>query len=197
MKSEIKNIRVKRELKTNNKFKVSTTKRFLAYLIDNIVLALLYAIPMNYIYSLITKKIEKKITLDMFELSYALIIFTICLFISFYYLIYIPVYKSPGKTIGKRAFGIKVVKEDGSNPDFKTMFIREAIGVILLEGATYPISGYAYNLVGMLTEPNIEKILTYIFGIITAISVMYALINKNNAMFHDRIAKTKVISIKN
>lgn len=196
MNKEVKSTRVNKRLEINNKFRVSPSKRLFAYLIDHIILVLLYAIPIKYIYSIITKKIENKITLDMFEFPYALMVFTICLLISFYYLIYSPVYKHPGKTIGKRALGLKVVNQDGSNPDFRTMFIREGIGVILLEGATYPISGYLYSLLGLLINTNTEKILIYIFTVITIISIIYALFNKDNAMFHDCIAKTKVISTK-
>jgi uncharacterized RDD family membrane protein YckC len=181
---------------TEKHIKVSPSKRLLAYLIDHIVLVLLYAIPTKYIYSVITQKIEMQITLDMFELPYALLVFGICLLISFYYLIYSPVYKHSGTTIGKRIFGIKVVKNDGSNVDLKTMIIREGIGVILLEGVTYPISNYIHSLLDILLKTNIENYLAYGFGVITIISILYALYNKDQAMFHDRIAKTKVISTK-
>lgn len=196
MKKEVKTTRINESLENNNKFKVSQSKRLFAYLIDHTILVLLYSIPIKYIYSVITKKIENKITLDMFELPYALMVFGICLLISFYYLIYLPVYKHSGKTIGKRILGIKVVKEDDSNLDLRTMLIREGIGVILLEGATYPISGYIYSLLGILINKNIEKNLIYAFGVITIISIVYALFNKDHAMFHDRLAKTKVISTK-
>lgn len=196
MKKEVKTTKINENLETNNKSKATLSKRLFAYLIDHTILVLLYAIPIKYIYSVITKKIENKITLDMFEFPYALMVFGICLLISFYYLSYLPVYKHPGKTIGKRILGLKVVKEDGSDPDLRTMLIREGIGVILLEGATYPISGYLYSLLRILTNKNIEKNLIYSFGVITIISIVYALINKDHAMFHDRLAKTKVISTK-
>lgn len=196
MNKEVKATIINKNLKISNKSRVSPSKRLFAYLIDHIILVLLYAIPIKYIHSIITKKIESKITLDMFELPYAVIVFVICLLISFYYLIYLPVYRQPGKTIGKRALGLKVVNKDGSNPNFRTMLIREGIGVILLEGAAYPISGYLYSLLGILINTNIEKILIYIFTVITIISIVYALFNKDNAMFHDYIAKTKVISTK-
>jgi uncharacterized RDD family membrane protein YckC len=196
MKNEVENKKIKKRLEINDKFKVPSSKRLFAYLIDHTILVLLYAIPIKYIYSIITQKIENNITLDMFELPYALIVFGICLLISFYYLIYLPVYKHSGKTIGKRALGIKVVKEDGSNLDLQTMIIREGIGVILLEGAIYPISGYLYNLLGVLIHESFEKSLIYVFSLITIISIIYALINKDHAMFHDRLAKTKVILTK-
>ena len=176
--------------------RVSPSKRLLAYLIDHFILVLLYAIPIKYIYSVITQKIEMQITLDMFELPYALLVFGLCLLISFYYLIYSPVYKHSGATIGKRIFGIKVIKNDGSDVDIKTMLIREGIGVILLEGVTYPISNYLHSLLDILMKTNIENYLAYGFGVITIISILYALYNKDQAMFHDRIAKTKVISTK-
>lgn len=176
--------------------KVSSGKRLLAYLIDHIILVILYAIPIKYIYSVITQKIEVQITLDMFELPYAILVFLLCLLISFYYLIYLPVYKKTGTTIGKRIFGIKVVKSDGSDVDLKTMIIREGIGVILLEGATYPISNYLHSLIDILMKTNIEDYLAYGFGVITIISILYALYNKDQAMFHDRLAKTKVIYTK-
>lgn len=101
MNKEVKSTRVNKRLEINNKFRVSPSKRLFAYLIDHIILVLLYAIPIKYIYSIITKKIENKITLDMFEFPYALMVFTICLLISFYYLIYSPVYKHPGKLLVK------------------------------------------------------------------------------------------------
>ncbi|WP_300385084.1 RDD family protein [Clostridium sp.] len=196
-KKNEKHNKVKKDFNSNIDYlKVSPSKRLFAYLIDHIVLVLLYAIPMQYIYSVITQKKEMKITLDMFELPYALIVFGICLLISFYYLIYSPVYKHPGTTLGKRALGIKVVKNDGSDVELKTMLIRQGIGVILLEGVTYPISNYIHSLLSILIKVNIERYLAYGFGAITIISILYALFNKDHAMFHDRIAKTKVILTK-
>lgn len=194
MKKKVQNKKSNVQLNTNNR--ISLVNRLFAYLIDYTILLLLYAIPIKYIYSVVTKKIEKIVTLNMLPVSYALLVFGLCLLISFYYLIYYPVYKFSGMTIGKRILGLKIIKTNGKDVDLKTMILREGVGVILLEGATYTISGHLYNLLDLLANINIEKSLTYVFGAVTILSVIYAVINRNNAMFHDRIAKTNVISIK-
>ena len=58
--------------------------------------------------------------------SVVVIVIALCI-----YYVVLPAYFN-GQTIGKRLFGIKIVKKDGSDVDFVTLFVREMVGQIFL-----------------------------------------------------------------
>ncbi len=63
------------------------------------------------------------------------------IFISLYFLVF-PVL-TKGQTFGKKFFKIRIVKNDGSNVDFSSLFIREVIGKILVDFTTLGLSVFA------------------------------------------------------
>lgn len=85
----------------------------------------------------------------------------------FYYMITPLLFK--GQTIGKKVFKLKIVKENGEEVDYKTMFFREVIGRIFIE-------------IGSL-------------GITSIVSVIIMGLREDKKDLADIIAKTKVIDL--
>lgn len=57
-----------------------------------------------------------------------------------------------GQTVGKKVFKLQIVKEDGSELDYKTMFYREGIGRILINFASLGITAFASIVIMVLRE---------------------------------------------
>ncbi len=83
------------------------------------------------------------------------------------YFIVLPIFWN-GQTLGKRFFKIRIIKNDGSDIDFKTIFLREMIRVLLF-------------------------ILT--FGVSAFADTMVLLFSKQRVGFYDYVAATQVIDI--
>lgn len=91
----------------------------------------------------------------------------VVIFMLLYFLI-LPLYWK-GQTIGKRFFGIRIVKENGDEVNFQTLFLRDVIGnmfVILLS-----------------------------FGLSILINLVILLISNKHQTFPDTLAFTKVIDV--
>lgn len=91
----------------------------------------------------------------------------ILVFLCLYFLV-IPVYWK-GQTFGKRFFKIKIVKQDGSDVNFQTLFMREVIGRIF--------------------------ILLLSFGFSTIVNCVMLCASKQHLAFHDVLTSTKVIDV--
>ena len=83
------------------------------------------------------------------------------------YFIVLPIFWN-GQTLGKRFFKIRIIKNDGSDIDFKTIFLREMIRILLF-------------------------ILT--FGVSAFADTMVLLFSKQRIGFYDYVAATQVIDI--
>lgn len=92
----------------------------------------------------------------------------ICFIIVVAYFTIVPVLLK-GQTIGKKLFKIKVIKKDGSNVDFLTMFIREICGKILVDLLTIGLALLSRLLVVSLTTKHYT--------------------------FHDELSSTRVIDV--
>ena len=84
------------------------------------------------------------------------------------YYISIPV-RNHGQTIGKKMLKIRVVKDDGKDADFSTLFMRQAI---------------AEQLLGALT-----------FGATYIVNALLALFRKDKKSISDVFANTKVVFV--
>ena len=79
----------------------------------------------------------------------------------------IPLF-SKGQTLGKRFFKIKIMKIDGSEIDFKTIFLRESTRVLLV-------------------------IMT--FGFSALVDMIILIISKQGLGFYDYVSSTQVVDV--
>ncbi len=181
--------------------KVPLTKRFVAYIVDWFVGSLFISFPMVMFYLYKTNDIDNvsNVNIDVinneFGISITIIIGIISLFMGVIYYFVIPL-KNKGKTIGKAAFDFKIVKQNGAEVDFKTLFLRQIIVYLFLEVYLLSMGPLLLHLIELLTNKSLSFyfLITLIISIISCLMVTFG---KDRLSIHDRISKTKVVSIKN
>lgn len=175
---------------------VNNFSRAFAYLIDWYIATMIAGIPIALISSFVLKttKISQDLSKLPKEIAILAGILSIIFYLGYYVVLQLFVYK--GQTFGKRIMKIKVVKEDGSDVDFWTVLKREGLGVMIIEGYLANSSSYLRQIISIALGVNIMDMAVYIFGIISAISVVMGLASSRRRMLHDHIAKTYEISNK-
>lgn len=178
------------------KVNVNNFSRIFAYLIDWYIATMISSIPIVFITSAVNH--TTNITMDLSKLpkewGIVAAILAIIFYLGYYFVLELKVYK--GQTFGKRIMKLKVVQDDGSDVDFKSIFMREAVGVMLIEGYIGNSSSYVRQLAQMFVNFNIMDMAVYIFGIISVISVLLGAASASRKMIHDRVAHTHLISTK-
>lgn len=185
MKKIFKNIKT-----TNNSF----IKRLIAYFIDWYIISILTILPINLIYSLTFQTKNFDSTISNLPVFQAIIAFSLGLILSVLYLIYFP-YKHNGQTLGKKIFGLRIIKNNHETLDFKTLLIRNGLGLILIEGTFYSCSIYFWELINIVSSLSISSTMLSILGLISFVSMTLCLFTSNHQMLHDMISKTQVIAI--
>ena len=74
------------------------------------------------------------------------------LLLMFYYMVTPLLFN--GQTLGKKAFKLKIVKENGEEVDYKTMFFREVIGRIFIGFGSLAITAIASTIIMILRDDN-------------------------------------------
>ncbi len=161
-------------------------KRLIAYFIDWYLVSFLTIIPINFIYGLTYNQINFESTITTLPILQAFIAFLIGLLFSIIYLIYFP-YKNNGQTLGKKILKLKIIKSDNNKLDLKTLFIRNGVGLILIEGTFYTCSIYFWELINLISSSSISSAVLSILGIISFSSLAVSLITNDHKMIHDFI----------
>ena len=176
--------------------KINNIARVGAYLIDWYIASMFAGIPITLIASTVNH--SKLVTMELAKIQapWGLIagILAIVFYLGYYVILELKVYK--GQTFGKRLMKLKVVQDDGSDVTFKTIMMREGLGVMLVEGYIAQSSSYVRQIIQMFIDVNIMDYLVYGFGIISIVSILLGMTSYSRKMIHDRIAKTKLISVK-
>ncbi len=181
--------------------KVPLTKRFVAYIIDWFVGSLFISFPMVMFYLYKTNDVDNvsNVNIDVinneFGIFITIIVGIISLLMGIIYYFIIPL-KNKGKTLGKAAFDFKIVNQDGNDVDFKTLFLRQIIVYLFLEVYLLSMGPLFLHLIELSTGVNLSLyfLITLIISIISCLMVTFG---KNRLAIHDRISKTRVVSIKN
>lgn len=180
---------------------VDTTNRLFAYVIDYLVGKLWYSIPIGIIWLYYTKNLDElasDIVSINHELGYGIAMITgvLALLFGIFYYVVIPYKIYPGQTLGKRFMGFKIVHTNDREVTLKTLIIRQFIGIILIEGFIYAITGVIREMIALSIGNEITQVLTIAGIIITGISCFLVVRVRSHRMLHDYMAKTKVVSVK-
>lgn len=178
------------------KVNVNNFSRIVAYIIDWYVATMVSSIPIVIITSIVNHTTVITQELNKLPLVWGVItgILAIIFYLGYYFVLELKVYK--GQTFGKRIMKLKVVKDDGNDVDFKSILLREGLGVMIIEGYLANSSSYLRQIIQLFTDVNIMDISVYLFGIISAISILMGIASPSRKMIHDYIAKTHIISTK-
>lgn len=124
-----------------------------------------------------------------------------------YYLIFVFIYFvifqwwNKGQTLGKKFFKLRVVNDEGVNPNFIQYIIRTVfngsslifgVHIMLLIRVVLLLVGANVNVYYMTY--TVTQLISYVFEFVF---IMILLFNNNGKSLNDLIACTKVISVKN
>lgn len=178
------------------KVSVNNFSRVAAYLVDWYIASMFAGIPITLIATSINHDTTITQDLSTLPLGWACLagVLAIVFYLGYYFVLELKVYK--GQTFGKRLFKLKVIKDDGSDVDFKTILLREGLGLMIVEGYLANSSSYLRQIIQLFTDFNIMDLSVYLFGIISAVSILVGLVSPSRKMIHDYIAHTHIISTK-
>ena len=181
------------KLVESNPSTVNNFKRLFAYVIDWYAASMLAGIPVVFIYSIFFKDLEITQNITKLPMPYSIIAGLIAIVVYLAYFIVVPLKIYPGQTFAKKIMNIKIVKDNDEAVDFWSLFKREAIGVMIVEGYIAASSSYFHQIMNMCIGRDLSTIYVYVFGIITALSMLWACASPKRKMFHDYIGKTKLV----
>ncbi|MBM6861698.1 RDD family protein, partial [Clostridium saudiense] len=147
------------------------------------------------IYSIVSGKTEIPTSLTLMKEEIGIGVGIIGIIIVSLYYIAIPLKKNKGQTLGKRILGIKIVQDDGSDVDIKSLLKREILGVALIEGGIVASSKYFREILLIMGLSKTYEILMVLAMVIPFISIAIMIFSKNSKMIHDFIGGTKVVEV--
>ncbi|MCR2045128.1 RDD family protein [Anaerosalibacter massiliensis] len=177
--------------------RVSIFKRGIATILDIYISSVLAHIPILLIYSIETGEVQMTKELSALSTLNGVLACILGILIALFYYVILPVYKFDGQTLMKKTLGFKVVKMDGNNVDLNTMFKRELLGSMILEGGFVIGGSYLRQLILIIIgSKSLYKGLLYVSFVTTILSIIIMIFSKSNRAIHDYIAGTKVLNLK-
>ena len=176
------------------KSSVNSFYRGVAYLIDWYVATMFAGIPIVLIGSIVNHTTSVSQDLSKIPAPYNILVALLAIVFYLGYFVILELYVYKGQTFGKRIMKLKVVKNDESDVDFKTILMREGLGIMIVEGYIANSSSYLRQLIQIVTGIPIMDMAVYVFGIISAVSILMGMASPSRKMIHDRIANTHIMS---
>lgn len=170
-------------------------KRFVAYMVDWYLGSIFTSLPMVMIYMKATNTQDLNTNLFQYPKQYALMAGALGLLFGFFYYLIVPLLIWKGQTLGKHWCHFKIVKKNCQDVSFKQLFLRQIIGIFLVEGALIFPSNLFHQILSFICNVNLITPLNYVGIAISIISGLLVLIRKDHRAIHDLIASTKVISV--
>lgn len=96
-----------------------------------------------------------------------------------------------GMTPGKRLMHLRIVGVDGQQPSAGALFLRQVVGVLLLEGAIAFPSQLLRELIARAAGDQPADLIRIVMVVITIISIALGVYTLDKRMLHDRILKEK------
>lgn len=87
---------------------------------------------------------------------------------------------------------IKIMRLDGQPLDLKTLFIRQILGLMLLEGVSMVATNYIRQMLTLATGFYLDYYLLAFGSFITVISCILVFNTPSARAIHDYMAKTRV-----
>ena len=209
MKKNIKNNKNKNNSKKKSKLtslidcrstNVTFNIRFIAYVIDWVLGGILTGFPAVYIYAYVTQSSDMFGELYVFEtggysIHWAYLAGILCVLLALFYYVFVPLKLFPGQTLGKKMMKIKIVTENNQELNFKALFIRQVVGLFMLESGSLVVCSYIRQLFSMATTMYVDIVWQWVGSILFMISAGLAAFTNSHRAFHDYLAKTKVIFV--
>ena len=166
-------------------------KRFVAFLVDWYVSTFIAAIPIYLFQSLKGKDLVILNQIDNLPFPEAVAATVLALIIYVLYFCVFPLRNKnkKGQTLGRRLLKLDLVKTDGSTLTFKDLFIRDFLGVLLLQGNITTVNIYIMSIVQMLTKTDIIPYYQTFYTAVLIVSLVL-LFTKKKQTLHDIMSRT-------
>ena len=175
--------------------KASNIKRLIAYFIDWYLSSLCLSLAISLVSSFHQSTLVVTSLITDLPLRFASISLILGFFFVILYFLLPSLISSKyqGQSVGKMLMHLRVVHDDDSFVDVKTMILRVGVGIILLEQNFNAVSYSLRSVLSMMIDDQIIAYMYYVFCIISILSIVFMFFNKDGKMIHDIIAKTKVV----
>ncbi|WP_029453133.1 RDD family protein [Clostridium algidicarnis] len=174
---------------------VPSWKRFVAYMLDWYLGSIFTSLPMVMIYMKVTNTDNLNVNLFQYPKQYAMLAGGLGLLFALFYYMIVPLCIWKGQTLGKRWCHFKIAKRDGDDVCLKELFLRQIIGIFLIEGALIFPSDLFHQILSLVSNINFVTPLTYIGIVVSVLSAIFVIFRKDHKAIHDLISNTKVMSV--
>ncbi|WP_165443720.1 RDD family protein [Olsenella sp. Marseille-P4559] len=121
----------------------------------------------------------------------------LCAFLSLavflFYYVWVPLKIYPGQTLGKHACHLRIARCDGSELSVKTLFIRQVLGLLLIESSATIMGSYLRQALTLASGFYVDGILAYAGSILLMISAVMVVAIRGQRAIHDYLAGTCVV----
>lgn len=174
-------------------------RRFIAYGLDWYLGGIFINIPIVLIYGCTFNQTEMQTNLleiSKNSLTVAYVSGIAGILFGIVYFFIIPLFVWPGQTLGKRVLKMKIIQNNGQDISLQSLFLRQFIGMTVLEGVIISLTGTIRQLLDLVFHTSIftSGSLMLFAYIITFVSCLFVLI-KGRAI-HDFIASTRIEYLK-
>lgn len=174
---------------------VPTWKRLVAYMVDWYLGSIFTSLPMVMIYMKVTDTQNLNVNLFQYPKQYAILSGCLGLLFAFFYYLVVPLIIWNGQTLGKRWCHFKIAKCGCDTVGFKDLFLRQIIGIFLVEGALIFPSNLLHQMLSLVSNINFITPLMYIGIAISILSALFVLFRNDHRAIHDLISNTAVLSV--
>ena len=170
-------------------------RRFFAMIIDWYLAQMIAVLPITFYFRGGDYLKASMFKLENYDFQVGLFLGVFGIAVGIIYYVLIPIFWK-GQTIGKKICKIKIVQVDGSSVSPLSIVVRELIGSTFLEGGIIIIATYMRRMLPLFGMVMLVEPLKYIAYGLTIASIVYAYFQPLSQSFHDKIAKTVVVSEK-
>jgi uncharacterized RDD family membrane protein YckC len=175
---------------------VPSWKRFIAYMVDWYLGSIFTSLPMVLIYMKVTNTTDLNVNLFQYPKQYAMLAGGLGLLFALFYYVIVPLCIWKGQTLGKRWCHFKIVKTGGGDVFLKELFLRQIIGIFLVEGALIFPSNLFHQILSLASDVNFITPLMYGGIVVSVLSAVFVIFRKDSKAIHDLISNTTVIGAK-
>ena len=170
-------------------------RRFFAMIIDWYLAQMIAVLPITFYFRGGDYLKASMFKLENYDFQVGLFLGVFGIAVGIIYYVLIPIFWK-GQTIGKKICKIKIVQVDGSPVSPFSIVVRELIGSTFLEGGIIIIATYMRRMLPLFGMVMLVEPLKYIAYGLTIASIVFAYFQPLSQSFHDKIAKTVVVSEK-
>ncbi|MBP3311660.1 MAG: RDD family protein [Butyricicoccus sp.] len=169
---------------------VPLIRRLAAYIVDWYLAAVLCGAPLLLVNSMRTGSTAADTSIPSGASGWLWGIVAILIGTAYYWLLPLVWH---GQTPGKRLMHLRIIGADGEQPAAGALFLRQAIGILLIEGAVAFPSQLLRELLARAAGDSAANIVRIAMVAATLVSIGLGMYTPDRRMLHDRISGTREV----